>query len=144
MKALSLAQPYASLVAAGLKTIETRGTRIHYRGDLVICSTRNFDAGAWSIIRSDPRENDALGVIMRAHGVAYGSSLPLGVTLALVGVVGCRELVPEDWPRSFFYAAGRWAWLLENARPLEQRRVRGMNGQWPIDDADVVLKGAGS
>jgi hypothetical protein len=36
MKVLTLHQPWASLVAAGVKTIETRSWRTHYRGPLAI------------------------------------------------------------------------------------------------------------
>lgn len=40
-KAISLKQPWANLVAAGKKTIETRKWITKYRGDLVICSSKN-------------------------------------------------------------------------------------------------------
>lgn len=41
MKAISLKQPWANLVASGKKTIETRKWSTKYRGDLVICSSQN-------------------------------------------------------------------------------------------------------
>lgn len=41
MKAISLKQPYANWVASGKKTIETRKWTTKYRGDLLICSSRN-------------------------------------------------------------------------------------------------------
>ena len=40
-KAISLKQPWANLVASGKKTIETRKWTTLYRGDLVICSSKN-------------------------------------------------------------------------------------------------------
>lgn len=40
-KALSVNQPYAGLIAAGIKTIELRKTDRKYRGQLLICSTVN-------------------------------------------------------------------------------------------------------
>jgi hypothetical protein len=42
-KAISLKQPFASLVASGKKTIETRKWTTKYRGDLLICSSKNPD-----------------------------------------------------------------------------------------------------
>ena len=39
-KAISLKQSYASLVASGKKTIETRKWKTKYRGDLLICSSK--------------------------------------------------------------------------------------------------------
>lgn len=40
-KAISLKQPWANLVAAGKKTVETRKWSTKYRGDLIICSSQN-------------------------------------------------------------------------------------------------------
>ena len=40
LKAISLKQPWANLVASGKKTIETRKWTTPYRGDLVICSSQ--------------------------------------------------------------------------------------------------------
>lgn len=40
-KAISLKQPWANLVAEGKKTIETRKWATPYRGDLLICSSKN-------------------------------------------------------------------------------------------------------
>lgn len=39
-KAISLMQPWASLVASGKKTIETRKWTTNYRGEIVICSSQ--------------------------------------------------------------------------------------------------------
>lgn len=41
LKAISLKQPYANLVVRGQKTIETRKWSTHYRGDILICSSRS-------------------------------------------------------------------------------------------------------
>jgi hypothetical protein len=40
MKALSVRQPWADLIASGKKTIEVRSWPTKYRGPLVICSTK--------------------------------------------------------------------------------------------------------
>ncbi|MCH7641277.1 ASCH domain-containing protein [Patescibacteria group bacterium] len=40
MKAISLKQPWANLIAEGKKTIETRKWATKYRGDLIICSSK--------------------------------------------------------------------------------------------------------
>jgi hypothetical protein len=41
MRALSLKQPWANLILSGKKTIETRTWGTSYRGDIVICSSKN-------------------------------------------------------------------------------------------------------
>jgi len=44
MKAISLKQPWANFIRDGRKTIETRAWKTEYRGDLLICSSKNDDA----------------------------------------------------------------------------------------------------
>ncbi len=44
-KALSLKQPFANLVIEGKKTIETRKWATSYRGDIVICSSKQPSFG---------------------------------------------------------------------------------------------------
>jgi hypothetical protein len=46
VRALSLTQPWANLVAQGRKTIETRTWATPYRGWLLVCATREHGAGA--------------------------------------------------------------------------------------------------
>lgn len=41
MKAISVKQPWASLIALGIKTIECRSWKTNYRGDLLICSSQS-------------------------------------------------------------------------------------------------------
>ena len=40
MRALSVREPWASLIASGEKTLEIRSGRTHYRGPLLICATQ--------------------------------------------------------------------------------------------------------
>ncbi len=41
MKALSIREPWASMILFGEKTIETRSWWTHYGGDLLICVTKH-------------------------------------------------------------------------------------------------------
>ena len=66
MKAISLKQPWANLVACGYKTLETRTWTTSYRGELLICSS------------------------------ASGEIEPTGCALALVKLVDCREMEDGD------------------------------------------------
>jgi hypothetical protein len=40
MKAISVKEPWASLIRSGKKTIETRTWKTHYRGPLLICASK--------------------------------------------------------------------------------------------------------
>lgn len=47
LKALSIRQPYAGLIMAGIKNVENRSWLTRYAGPLAIVSTKNPDAAKW-------------------------------------------------------------------------------------------------
>lgn len=86
MKALTLWQPWASLVAIGVKRVETRSWATSYRGPLAIHAAK-----------VTPREARALTtqpfIYTRMVGAPFG--YPEGVVLAIVELLDC---VPaETW-----------------------------------------------
>jgi hypothetical protein len=111
MKALSVKQPWANMIANGEKTIETRTWATDYRGDLLIVSSRK-----------PPIE-------------------PAGFALALVKVVGCRRMTRADEAaaRCAIYP-GAYAWLLADVRRVKPFPVRGQLGifEVPISQAELV------
>lgn len=111
MKALSLHQPWAHLIAEGRKTIETRTWRTFYHGRLLICSTKNTSE----------------------IGQAYRARYPLGVTICVANLVDCRPLVPADEDAACtVWSPGRWAWVLENVHKVENLPIRGFPGLFQI------------
>jgi hypothetical protein len=54
MKAISLWQPWATLVAIGAKTIETRGWSTSYRGPIAIHAAKKLIPDFGSICHSEP------------------------------------------------------------------------------------------
>jgi len=101
MKCLSVRQPWASMIARGEKTIETRTWPTEYRGDLIIVSSLR------------PRIDD----------------LPAGQALCIARVVDCRPMTRADElaARCELYA-GAFAWVLDNIRPVEPVAVTGKLG----------------
>lgn len=119
MKALSIRQPWASMIARGEKTIETRTWRTDHRGDLLICASASPQTG------------------MKANG-------PLGVAVCIVELVDCRPMTEADqlaaccetYPRAV-------AWVLRNVRPVAPIPVSGK--LWLFDvDLDNPPAGEGS
>ena len=78
MKALTLTQPWASLVASGYKCVETRSWHTQYRGPLAIHAAKGFPASA----REFAEEERAIGRIP--------ARLPFGAVICKVQLVGCR------------------------------------------------------
>lgn len=136
MKAISLWQPWATLVAMGAKRIETRhwslppallGQRVAIhaaktRDHICVCRDLPF-----SIYIPDP------------------DALPFGAVVATVILERCGEITARSAAeldlrhpreRAFGnYAPGRYAWVLSDARPLEQPvPFRGAQGWFDVPD----------
>jgi len=109
MKALSVHQPWASQIAAGSKTIETRTWPTSYRGDLLIVSTMS------------PK-------IM---------GCPLGQALCIVRLVDSRPMTLDDeLAARCRWFNGAFAWVLDDLRPIVPFRVKGQLGIYdvPLED----------
>ena len=103
--ALSVRQPWASLIDHGAKTIETRRWYTRYRGPLVICSSRRpADQG------------------------------PTGMALCIVSMMACRPMTVEDEPaaRCRLYE-GAFAWCFRQVWGLRSFAVRGQLGIFDLD-----------
>lgn len=125
MKALTVCQPWASLIARGEKTIELRSRPTSHRGDLVIC------AGA-----KKPTHTPLRARVATDRGLL---GAPRGVTLCLVEIVGCRLAIAEDEAAACAPPAvgADYAWTMRVIRQLEPAPVSGYLSFWTIADALV-------
>lgn len=90
MKAISLKQPWANLVASGKKTIETRKWKTSYRGDLVIYSSQK----------------------PKIH--------PAGYALCIVELYDIKPMKKEDEKKACIKVyKGAYSWFLRNLRPIK-------------------------
>lgn len=141
MKALSLWQPWASLMAAGLKTIETRSWPTRYRGPLAIHAVkRPLTVGEHELIHR--------WIGMKLLSLDWLTMrLPFGAIVAVVQLVRCEpagtfrvDLLNEAFGN---FASGRWAWITQGVRLLAQPiPYRGMQGLFDIPDLSVSLVNA--
>lgn len=113
MKALSVKQPWANLIAAGAKTIETRTWATNYRGELLIVSSRK-----------PPIE-------------------PAGCAVAIANLVDSRPMTraDEDAACCKFYT-NAIAWVLNDVCPVEPFSVRGQLGIYDVDCKPNILSRA--
>lgn len=145
MKCLVLTQPWASLVAFGEKSIETRSWRTSYRGPLAIMAGkglgglpgagRKTDAELAELCGSEPFASALRLHLGERSGPELASVLPRGVIVAVAGLVDivptervnfAMDVVGIDQPTRTFnerafgnYEPGRCAWLLERVRPID-------------------------
>lgn len=152
MKALTLWQPWASLMVVGAKQIETRSWATKYRGPLAIHSAaRNMPLYLRELCTEEPfmtalrlrrpsRDETALMVMHLIMGV---TELPRGKILGVVDLLHClpvEELPGVEEPERTFgdYSPGRFGWVCANPRRLRTPiAYRGRQGLWNLPD-DVL------
>lgn len=113
MKALTLTQPWAQLVAIGAKKIETRSWSTNYRGWLAIHAGKSKPAYARHYTHNSESIVDAFaGTRMTFY------NMPRGVIVAVAQLIACRPILgdPETAGEKDFgdFTPGRFAWYLEN------------------------------
>jgi hypothetical protein len=160
MKAISLWQPWASAMAVGAKTIETRHWSTNYRGPLAIHAAKRFI------------HNEILGLactscwvsIFRRCGVSFGPKFQSG-SMAFGSIVAVGELVDcvpverftigeleeirtfdgeknHPWTERQMgdFSSGRFGWIFTNIQPLAAPvPFIGRQGLFNIPDELVSL-----
>ncbi len=147
MRVISLYQPYATLMALGLKTNETRSWDTKYRGALAIHATANMPAWCRELCYKEPFRS-TLGL--------YGYNalnLPKGAIVGTVEVVGtadakkwafdaCIKLHPRSPERERImneiafgdYSEDRFAWQTINPVRFDTPiPATGSQGFWNFD-----------
>jgi activating signal cointegrator 1 len=149
MRAVTLYEPWAALVAAGWKEVETRSWYTSYRGPLAIHSSVHppdkmdisrftFLLGGWGFEMPEFHQGCVVAVCW----------LVACISTELVGI-NSPKLKPPFSPRRGWtvelqmgnYDHGRWAWVLRDVQRLETPvRVRGKRNLWDwTPPADVLL-----
>lgn len=137
MKAITLWQPWATLMAIGAKQIETRSWSTAYRGPLVIHAAKGFpnrdeEYGARMFCASEPCLS-----ALRAFGYASFDDLPKGAAVAvcqLDGIAKTEDLIEQisEQEAAFGnYEPRRFGWMTSNGwllRPVIH--CSGMQGLW--------------
>lgn len=144
MKVLTLTQPWATLVAIGAKTIETRSWGTSYRGPLAIHAAQGYPAWAKRLAVEQPEFAEVLagveirtGVILavcRLAACVPTDDLDEGGVIALDPLIGTDSfrMTDREWAFGDF-SRGRKAWLLADVRPLDvPLHIGGKLGLWDL------------
>lgn len=119
MKALSLTEPYASLIMHKIKVIETRTWKTSYRGDILICAAK-------SSVELDTRfiskEYRALPFYHNGYALCIASLDHIQPMKMLHQMAACCEVYP-----------GAYAWHLFNIRPIKPFPVKGKLRLFEVD-----------
>lgn len=133
MKAISLWQPWATLVAHGLKHFETRHWATSHRGSLAIHAAKR---------KADFYEcNPAIIKALMDIGYMRLSELPYGCVVCTVNLVDCEpttQVVNRTWFKTIEhterhfgdFSPGRFAWQLDTPILMYDIPARGSQGFW--------------
>lgn len=149
MKALTILQPFTSLVADQHKVYETRGWPTSYRGPIAIhAGSKGMDIRDLS--------GPMIVAAQQVLGISKFDKLPHGCVIAIADLVDCLKVVGraslkichekqvvavlENGVRIMGnellfgdYTIGRYAWQLENVRTIVPVPARGMQRLWNWD-----------
>lgn len=144
MRALSLTQPWATLVAIGAKTIETRSWATGYRGPLAIHATR--ETPRWS---ENDEVRDEIDAVLARAGYETSEGLPSGAgaillprssvlcVCDLLGVFRTESMCKLDSRGEELFgdfSPGRFGWLLGLLTVfVPPVPARGRQGLWAPD-----------
>ena len=151
MKALTLFQLWASLIALGEKQFETRSWETNYRGPIAIHAATKKPSSIWPDIEPiADKLREALGIIVDLD------DLPRGDIIAVANLVNCHKIDSSDKADGVLvlahlencgciedknelafgdYTPGRFAWQLENVRRLaEPIPAKGKQRIWNWDE----------
>lgn len=152
LQAISLHQPWASLVAAGLKRIETRTWETNYRGPIAIHAAKSVPSYVKKIMHDEPALSRALQL---AELSPDPNDLPAGAIVGIARLAGTEainrtiwEYRPDGYPwhietksgRELFlsereialgnFGSGRTIWHLADALQIEPIETRGYQALW--------------
>ena len=130
MKTISSWQPWASLMALGVKKIETRSWPLPkgFKGPLAIHASKKLvRVDEWTFYEA-----------LKDFNLTY-DDLPLGFILCYFKSVACEQITkynPPDFPECDFgdYTPGRFMWICEDLVVLPvPLQVRGHQRLWNCD-----------
>jgi len=105
IRALSVKEPYASLICSGEKTIETRRWKTYYRGEILICTSQK------------PKTSNS------------------GLALCIVTLIDCRPMTEDDeqFAKCEIYDDA-YSWILKDIKKIIPFPIKGKLGLFKLDD----------
>ena len=141
MKAITISQPFASLIASGDKWVENRSWYTSYRGPLAIHAGK----GSQYLTRSELGAYPTGCVIAVAKLAACVRLEDVPAKIAALSSVAGPEGSFRTWEEilGHRYAEGPFCWVLEDVRPVEHVAIRGAQGLWQLPDGLVLEEAKG-
>ncbi|MFA4826593.1 MAG: ASCH domain-containing protein [Methanoregula sp.] len=139
IKAISIWQPWASLIAVVAKKFETRSWKTNYRGPLLICAAKKpFNSFHFSATFVDAAQK-ALPYPIGGYQIPYGKAVAIADLTACLTTFNYQT----DWiglEATFGdFSLGRYAWKLENVRAIKPFPVKGRQGLFDVEVPERLI-----
>ncbi len=134
MKALSIKEPFASLILNKKKKIETRSFKTNYRGKLYIHASLSKNS-----VKDDKRLKKLLELLPNNYEFKYGK------IICECNLVDCvfmdNEFIKKIKKNKIEYLCGhydigRYAWILNDVKVVDEIPIKGKLGIWNFDISD--------
>ena len=125
MKALSIRQPWAWMIARGIKPVENRTWSTNFRGRFYIHAPETFDipvknyAKFKRVFEQDARE-DGVEITQPETPADFERGGIVGAVDLVDCVTECEDEIDRAW-----HTPGNYAFLLDNAEVLPFRPMKG-------------------
>ena len=142
-KAITILEPWASLIACGAKKVETRSWPTKYRGPIAIHAAKSIKAWHLNYAQEEP----FWSALAMQHNITQGKNgirYNPGCVIAIAELKYCLKIneshvhyLKEDQANGVNneyafgdYTLGRYAWVLANVRRIEPIPAKGLQRIW--------------
>jgi len=149
MKAISLIQPWATLVVIGAKKIETRSWNTSHRGEILIHASKKMTGEYKRLCQEEPFKTSLKDVDELPLGRIIGKVNILGTAstdafgLMSTGIPLKKTYSKKDWDIELAfgdYSPGRFGWLLSDPVSFTNHYpINGSMSLWNFDER-ICLK----
>jgi hypothetical protein len=129
MRILSIRQPWCTLIASGIKTVENRSWATHYRGPVYLHASKKSEAGKPDIIE-----------YCKARGVDISTmEFPLGGIIGVANLNDCfgpaeaRVRKSETWQQLLRWYEGEFGFTFVGGRMIDFIPSKGQLGLYYPD-----------
>lgn len=138
MKTISIKQPWASLIAHGIKDVENRTWQTKYRGEVLIHTSAKLAGNITDLL--SPRQRNQLKKYLEESPNALDFT-PTSAIIGKVEIVDCVQNFPSVWSEVDLTGTKPiWNWVLRNpvlfSKPIFN--VKGKLNFWDFDDSLLI------
>ncbi len=130
MKVISIKEPFATLIAKGIKKIETRSWKTNYRGELFIHASGKQLAKEFI-------KNDFVLNLIKNMDMNYGNIIcKCNLVDCIYMDEGFLNYINQNQIEYNLgeYKLGRYAWIIEDVEPIYPMPAKGRLNIWNFDD----------